>query len=367
LNLSEVVITTITKVYIVDPLNPREDVIESCCEDVKKRGAIVVFPTETVYGLGAYVFNANAVRKIFIAKGRPPDNPLIIHVTGIDQVYEVAEDIPDIVLKIARTAWPGPLTVILKKRREVPPEVSGGLPTVAVRVPAHPVALKLIECVGPIAAPSANISGRPSPTEPHHVYVDMFGRADIILDAGETFFGIESTIVDLTSDPPKLLRPGAFPYEKLVEIVGRKIVVPDVAKGLKESSIALAPGMKYKHYAPRTPLLVVEAEDYSDIDGYAKKVLEVAEERCRDRKCVLLASKETEWIYREKGFTTLIIGSRYNIYEIAKNLFSVLRDLDRLGVDLGIVEGFPEIGLGLAVMNRLRKASGYNIVRVSTC
>jgi L-threonylcarbamoyladenylate synthase len=347
----------------VDPLNPSIDIIKHCCEEVR-RGAIAVFPTETVYGLGAYVFNIDAVKKIFISKGRPPDNPLIIHIANINQVYEVAEDIPEIVFKIAKISWPGPLTVVLRKRREVPLEVSGGLPTVAVRSPAHPVALKFIECVGPIAAPSANISGKPSPTEPYHVYVDMFGRVDIILDAGETFFGVESTIVDLTVDPPKLLRPGAIPYEKLVEIIGKNIVIPDIARGLKESSIALAPGMRYKHYAPKIPLILVEAEDYSNIAKYTEKVLEVVEERCRNRKCILVVSRETENIYREKGFRTLVIGSRSNIYEIAKNLFSTLRELDRLGADLGIVEGFPEIGLGLTVMNRLRKASGYNIVKV---
>lgn len=354
---------TVTKVFVVDPLNPDEDVIEHCCKEVR-RGAITVFPTETVYGLGAYVFNVEAIRKVFTAKGRPPDNPLIVHIAKEDQIYEIAEVIPEILRKIFEKLWPGPLTVVLRRRKEVPNEVSGGLQTIAIRMPGHPVALKLIECTGPIAAPSANISGRPSPTESYHIYVDMFGRADIIIDAGSTFFGIESTIVDLTADPPILLRPGAIPYEKIIDVIGKPIVLSEVAKGIKESYIALSPGVKYKHYAPRTPLLIVEADDYRDIVGYALKVIEVVKEKCCNKKCVLIASREVENIYNEHGFKTIVIGSRQNIYEVAKNLFAVLRELDRLGVDLGIAEGFPEVGLGLTIMNRLRKASGYNIVKV---
>lgn len=354
---------TLTKVFVLDPLNPSKDVIEYCCREVK-RGALVVFPTETVYGLGAYVFNIDAVRRVFLAKGRPPDNPLIVHVASVDQVHQVAEAPPDIIKTIAEKVWPGPLTVILRKRKEIPPEVSGGLPTIAIRMPAHPIALELIECVGPIAAPSANISGRPSPTEPHHIYSDMLGRVDIIIDAGSTFFGVESTIIDLTSDPPKLLRPGALPHEKFSEILGKQVVVTDVARGLAESGIAVAPGMKYKHYAPRTPLLIVETSDYSNIDSYAQKVVEVARERCVNKRCIILASRETEVKYRAYGFSVVAIGSRQNMYEIARNLFTALRELDRLGADLAIVEGFSEIGLGLAIMNRLRKASGFNIVKV---
>lgn len=231
-------------------------------------------------------------------------------------------------------------------------------------MPAHPVALKLIECVGPIAAPSANISGRPSPTEPHHIYVDMFGRADIIIDAGDAFFGVESTIVDFTVDPPRLLRPGAFPHEKISEIIGRELAIPNFARGLSESVIALAPGMKYRHYAPQTPLLVVEANDYSNLKTYIDQFAEKVKEICQGKKCVLIASRETAESYKVLGFNVLIIGSRNNLYEIAKNLFNVLRELDRLGVDLGIAEGFPETGIGMAIMNRLRKASGYRIVRI---
>lgn len=354
---------TITKVYRVDPLNPDETTIKSCCKEVRE-GRIIVFPTETVYGLGAYVFDVNAVRKVFLAKGRPPDNPLIVHIASLKQLEEVAEDIPEDLIRVSKVVWPGPITFILKRGASVPREVSGGLNTVAVRMPGHPVALKLIECVGPIAAPSANISGRPSPTEPHHVYVDMFGRVDIILDAGETFFGVESTIVDMASDPPKILRPGPFPYEKISDIIGKQVEIPEFARGLREGNIALAPGVKYRHYAPKTRLLVVEADDYDKLDFYSAKVLEVVREKCDSIRCAVIASKETLDVYRDIDVKIIVIGSRGNLYEVARNLFKVLREVDRLGVDLGIVEGFPESGIGLAIMNRLRKASGFNVVKV---
>lgn len=352
-----------TKVFIVDPLNPDEEVLKQCCREIRSRSTTVVFPTETVYGLGAYIFDIYAVKRIFAIKERPIDNPLIVHISKFDHLYEVAEDIPDNFKDVTKKLWPGPITFILKKHREVPNEVSGGLPTIAVRMPAHPVPLRLIDCSGPIAAPSANISGRPSPTIPHHVYVDMFGRADMIIDGGETFLGVESTIVDLTTDTPKLLRPGPLPIEKLREILGKDIVVPNFAKGLSESNIALAPGTKYKHYAPKTPIVVVESSDYHDLKKYTNAVIEVIKNYLNHRY-VIIASRETAEEYKSMELNTIVIGSRYNLYEIAKNLFKVLRDVDRMGVDIAIVEGFPEIGIGLAIMNRLRKASGYNIVRV---
>lgn len=191
----------------------------------------------------------------------------------------------------------------------------------------------------------------------------MFGRADIIIDAGETFLGVESTIVDLTTDPPKLLRPGSLPVEKLKEILGKDIVVPNFAKGLGESDIALAPGTRYRHYAPKTPIVVVESSDYRDLKEYTNSVVEVVRNYSTHRY-VIVASRETAKEYEALELNTVVIGSRYNLYEIAKNLFKVLRDVDRMGVDIAIVEGFPEIGIGLAIMNRLRKASRFNIVKV---
>ncbi|ADM27162.1 translation factor SUA5 [Ignisphaera aggregans DSM 17230] len=356
----------LTKVHSVDPLNPDEDIIDRCCKAILN-GAIIVFPTETVYGLGAYVYNVEAVRKIFIAKSRPMDNPLIVHISKIDQLYEIAIDVPEIVNIIAENFWPGPLTILLRKNRSVPKEVSGGLDTVAVRMPAHPVALKLIDCSGPIAAPSANISGRPSPTSPYHVLVDMFGRADIILDAGETFFGVESTIIDILSDPPKLLRPGAMPIEKIEEVLNKRIEIPVFALGYKESEKALAPGMKYKHYAPKTPLIIAKSRDYTDCRRYAEKVKKIAMDLiARGRNIAVVASTETADIYIDLNIKIFVLGSRKNLFEIAKNLFGVLRELDRSGVDMAIVEGYPEKGIGITIMNRLIKASGYRVVDVDT-
>ena len=355
----------LTKLIRVDPLNPDLNAIRICCE-AAHRGAIFVFPTETVYGLGAYAFDEKAVKRIFIAKGRPIDNPLIVHIANARQLEEVVDEIPETLNKLLRSVWPSPLTVILRKRPSVPKVVTAGLETVAVRMPAHPVALKLIECIGPVAAPSANISGRPSPTTSHHILIDMYGRVDIILDAGDTFFGVESTIVDLTSTPPKLLRPGPIPVEKLCEILGTEIEVPPVARGLCESSKALAPGMKYRHYAPQTKLIVAECQNYQRVDLCAKRLAETIRREYIDKgvKVVVIASKETKHIYESQGIKTLVIGSRSNLYEVAKNLFTVLREVDRLGVDLAVAEGFEEYGIGLAIMNRLRKASGYNMIRI---
>ncbi len=354
----------LTKVYSVDPLNPDENVIHSCCRSLLN-GAIIVFPTETVYGLGAYIYNVDGIKKIFIAKGRPMDNPLIVHISRIDNLYEIAIDIPEIVNSIVESFWPGPLTILLKRNPRIPKEVSGGMDTIAIRMPGHPVALKLIDCSGPIAAPSANISGRPSPTSTHHVLVDMFGRADIILDAGETFFGIESTIIDIQSTPPRLLRPGAIPVEKVEEVIGQRIEISISALGYKESEKALAPGMKYKHYAPKTPLLVVISKEYSNIREYAERVRAVIRDfLARGRRVAVISSIETMDIYRDLNIRIFTIGSRKNLFEVAKNLFSVLRELDRSGVDIAIAEGYPEKGIGIAIMNRLIKASGYRVVEV---
>ena len=354
----------ITKIFKVDALNPDEDIIMECCRMVLE-GKIVAFPTETVYGLGASAFNSMAVRRIFIAKGRPLDNPLIVHISKLNHLEEIAEDTPEEVWKLIKKVWPGPLTVILKKNRRVVKEVTAGLDTVAVRMPAHPVALKLIDCSTPLAAPSANLSGRPSPTSGHHVVLDMYGRADAIIDAGETFFGVESTIINLVTDPPILLRPGPIPVEILRNILGKEIVISNVARGLMEGKIALAPGMKYRHYAPQTRIILIESKDYRDLVRYASIVKSKAIEFIRQGlRIAIIASRETAPMYRDIEAKILIIGSRENMYEVAKNLFSILREVDKLAVDIAIAEGFPEESIGLAIMNRLRKASGYTIIRV---
>ncbi|MEM4637370.1 MAG: L-threonylcarbamoyladenylate synthase [Nitrososphaerota archaeon] len=356
-----------TKVFKVGPDHIEIRFIEEAVKVIRD-GGLVVFPTETVYGLGADTFNRGAIVKIFEAKGRPLDNPLIIHIASTDQLEEVV-DLKFVKLDVYRLMekfWPGPLTFILPKAQHVPYEVTAGRNTVAVRMPAHPVALKLIELSRtPIAAPSANLSGKPSPTLPEHVIKDMMGRVDVILDSGETLYGVESTIIDLTRDPPILLRPGAVPVEEVEKYLQKKIVVPDFARGIAEAPEPLSPGMKYRHYAPNTPLIVLEAEDYSNLQGYVEKILEyISVLKSSGKKILVLASRETENLYRGLDANVLVLGSRKNLFEIAKNLFPILRSIDELGVDLAVVEGFEERGLGLTIMNRLRKASGYNIVKI---
>ncbi len=340
----------LTKLFRVDALYPDPSILDVVCRDVLS-GKIIVFPTETVYGLGASIYRPEAIRRIFIAKNRPIDNPLIIHISRREHLYETAVDIPDAVWRLIELVWPGPLTLVLKGGSAVPPEATAGLPTVAIRMPAHPVAEKLIDCTGPLAAPSANISGRPSPTTSHHILTDMFGRTDIIIDAGDTIFGIESTIVDFSIKPPRLLRPGAMPIERITEILGIEVTVTDVSRGYVEAEEALAPGMKYRHYAPSTPLIVVETRKPED-------VLKVALSLRRERKRIaVITCRENVEIYQGIVDKIITVGSRENLFEVAKNLFTTLRELDRLGVDIAVAESFPEKGIGLAIMNRLRKAS----------
>ncbi|BFH74556.1 L-threonylcarbamoyladenylate synthase [Sulfurisphaera javensis] len=340
-----------TQIIKIDPLNPEIDKIRIAAEVIRK-GGTVAFPTETVYGLGANAYDGNACLKIFQAKNRPVDNPLIVHIADFEQLYDIARDIPDKVLEIAQTVWPGPLTFVLKKTDKVPKEVTAGLDTVAVRMPAHPIALQLIRESGvPIAAPSANLATRPSPTKAEDVIADINGRVDIIIDGGHTFFGVESTIVNVTVDPPVLLRPGPFTFEELKKLFG-DIIVPEYAQGKGEAEIALAPGMKYKHYAPNTKMLLVENRSiFKNVVNLVAKKYKVA----------VLITKEMSKEY--DSLPHLILGSDENLYEVARNLFDSFRELDKLNVDLGLMIGFPERGIGFAIMNRARKASGFSIVK----
>jgi len=348
----------VTRVFKVDPLNPDQDVIRQVAS-ILRSGGLVAFPTETVYGLGAAVFNEQAVRRVYNVKQRPFDNPLIIHISSLEMLYLVAEDISEREVKLIEKFWPGPLTLILPRNPRVPRVVSGGLDTVAVRMPAHPVALALIRELGePIAAPSANLAGRPSPTSAEHVIQDLYGKIDAIVDGGVTLYGIESTIINARTNPPILLRPGAYPVEEIERVLGEKVAVPDYARGLGEATLALAPGMRYRHYAPETPLILVDPVS-GRIDTLVSKVLStIMELRDMYSKICVVSSKETANAYRSlEGVSVIEIGSRWNIFEVTRNLFKTLRILDTLKCDIGLVEGFEERGLGLAVMNRLRKAS----------
>ncbi len=340
-----------TKVIKVDPINPSEEDIKEAAELIVK-GELVVFPTETVYGLGADATNSNAVKKIFLVKRRPIDNPIIVHVSSVEELYDVASEVPSKLIELTDRFWPGPLTFILKRKPKIVPEVSAGLETVAVRAPAHPVALSLIRLSGrPIAAPSANKSGKPSPTEAKHVLEDLGGEIPLILDAGKTFYGVESTVIDLTREPPVLLRPGAFPLEELQKILG-KILVPSFARGFSEfEGEVISPGLKYRHYAPEKPLILVEGKDL---------VSNIRELLSQYKKAGLILSKETAHFFKDHE-NLMVLGSKEKLFEVAYNLFSSLREMDKRDVEVIIVEGIEEKGLGLAIMNRLRKAASKRI------
>lgn len=337
-----------TRIMKIDQINPDIKKIKIAA-NIIKNGGLVAFPTETVYGLGANSLNSEAVLKIFKVKNRPADNPLINHIADIEWIYKLAEKVPEEAIILAKNFWPGPLTMIFKKRKIVPDVVTAGLKTTSIRMPKNKIALNLIkysQC--PIAAPSANTSGKPSPTMAEHVIHDLYGKIECIIDGGKTNIGVESTVIDLTVHPPLLLRPGGVTYEMLKEFIDIKIH-PAAKVMIKFNEKTASPGMKYRHYAPKADLILVEGE----IDDIIKKIQDICEEN-RGKKIGIIATKETKEFY---GNNVRIIGSRKDIRTVATNLFKILRDFDNEGVDLIISEGFSTKGLGLAVMNRLRKAA----------
>ncbi len=350
-----------TLVLKVDPDAPNSETIHLAASLIRQ-GGLVAFPTETVYGLGADALNSNAVLALFKAKRRPHDNPPIVHVGKIEDVYKLAREVPAKAEKLMELFWPGPLTLIFKRLEIVPAVTVAGLDTIAVRMPKHNVALALIrESERPIAAPSANLAGKPSPTTAEHVLEDLEGRIDAVLDAGPTQIGVESTVLDMTVDPPQVLRPGGTPYEALKEVLG-KVELHPVAIAEKELPVnkARSPGMKHKHYAPKADMVIVEGELLAVI----KKVKELTEDyRRKGCKVGVLATRET--VAHHNADVVKSLGSRSNSAEIAKNLFKTLREFDLEGVDIIIAEGIPAEGLGLAIMNRLRKASSHKIVKAS--
>ncbi|MGB9866299.1 MAG: L-threonylcarbamoyladenylate synthase [Bacillota bacterium] len=352
-----------TLVLKVNPQEPDLSVLATAA-NVIRRGGLVAFPTETVYGLGANALDPVAVRSIFAAKGRPLDNPVIVHVSHHDQVRGLVSQVTPVSQILMERFWPGPLTLVLPRSEAVPPEVCAGLDTVALRMPAHKVALKLIELAGvPIAAPSANASGRPSPTRASHVLEDLDGKVDVILDAGPTGVGVESTVVDARGTPVVVLRPGGVTLEQLKQALGSDKVILHRA-ALDETALGSgpppSPGMKYRHYAPKAKLIVVAGLP----DRLAAVVLELAHKFSREGKSVaILASEETAHQYRSE-YRVLVAGSRRQLDVVAANLFAKLRECDRMGVDVVIAEGYPEEGVGLAVMNRLLRAAGGQVIRV---
>ena len=348
-----------TVVFKVDSQQPDIEKVRVAANMIRE-GGLVAFPTETVYGLGADALNAKAVLALFTAKERPLDNPPIVHVENIKDVYTLAEQIPPKADKLMKEFWPGPLTLIFRRSRAVPDVTVAGLETVAVRMPQHAVALALIkESKRPIAAPSANLAGKPSSTSAEHVFADLNGRINAILDGGPTRIGVESTVLDLSIEPAMVLRPGGTSLEALKNVLGNVKLHPFVVAE-KELAIenARSPGMKHRHYAPQAPVILVEGA-ISPVMATVKSL--IGSYWLQDKRVGVLATAETAWAYEADVVKSL--GSRRNVDGMAANLFRLLREFDEENVDVIISESVPTEGLGLAVMNRLRKASGYHIVK----
>lgn len=324
-------------------------------------GEVVAFPTETVYGLGANGMDADASVKIYEAKGRPSDNPLILHIAEFDQLDEIARDISDDAWKIMKAFWPGPMTIVLHKKDAVPMKTTGGLHTVAVRMPSHPVARELILQAGvPIAAPSANRSGRPSPTEAVHVLEDMDGRIPMILDGGKVGIGIESTIIDMTEDKPVILRPGFITPEMVDEVVSGVTIDPAILGGpLAEGLKPKAPGMMYRHYAPLGDMWLVE--------GAMEEVVQTINEMTKQQqqlgyKVAVIGTDEN--IDEYQADIVRSIGSRKDPATIGANLYGTLREMDQLGVQIIYGESYGEEEFFGAIRNRILKAAGYQVLKV---
>ena len=376
--------------------------------EILRQGGLVAFPTETVYGLGGNGLNPEAARKIYAAKGRPSDNPLILHVAKIEEVLPLVDSIPEKARLLMESFWPGPLTLIMKKSPLVPLESTGGLQTVAIRCPDNALTLSLIEKAGiPVAGPSANLSGHPSPTEAAHVYHDLAGRIEGILDDGAVGIGVESTILDMSTDRPTLLRPGAITLEDLEEVLSEKPEVDPtlLGKKMEDGFVPKAPGMKYRHYAPRAEMILFRARKAENADRrIAEAILRFLEEReeqqekrlekqdqeedrqqnqqgdrqqnkKEDRrqdselsKVAILCAEETKKEYAsfcaEKGILLKVLGKREEPLSMTHNLFRILRDCDEEGVELILSEAYSEEGVGFALMNRMKKAAGQKIVDI---
>ncbi len=347
-----------TRVVKVNVKNPEKEIIEEAAEIIRD-GGTVAFPTETVYGLGANGLDENAIDNIFIAKGRPQDNPLILHVSSKEQIESLVEKIPEEAIPIMEKFWPGPLTMIFKKNCKVPKKVTGGLSTVAIRMPNNKVALKLIEsAVVPIAAPSANISGRPSPTEASHVVEDLNGKINMIIDGGKTGIGVESTVLDMSESVPTILRPGKVTYEELKLLIDNVEQDKSIIKE-NENIIPKSPGQKYRHYAPKSEMIIFSGE----VDNIVSSINDCAKKYIEEGKNVgIMATEETKNRYSQG--TILTVGSRENKGTIAKNLFDIIRRFDYLDVDIILAEGVDTAGIGTAIMNRMTKASSGNIKTV---
>lgn len=341
--------------------NPEEDNLTiSQAAAILKNNGLVAIPTETVYGLGGNAMDEGAAAKIYAAKGRPSDNPLIVHIAKVSDLTLLSDQVPEKAYALAERFWPGPLTMIVRKNKSVPYTVTGGLETVAVRLPSHEVARAVIEASGTfVAAPSANLSGRPSPTDAIHVIEDLDGRVDMIIDDGAIDIGVESTIVDLTEDIPVILRPGYVTKSMLEEVIGEVKLDQGLMASAPSDVKPKAPGMKYRHYAPEAELVIVEGEADKVLD---RLLLLTAEGLECGKKVGIMVTSEHAPFFREGE--VVILGKAGDNGQIARNLFAALRSFNGKNVDIIYSEAFSEEGIGQAVMNRLVKAAGHRIIKV---
>lgn len=349
-----------TIMQTINPESFRDEELEEACRILQK-GGLVAFPTETVYGLGGDAMHPEASAKIYAAKGRPSDNPLIVHIADMDALEDIAQSVPEAAVKLADHFWPGPLTMIFPKKEAVPKSTTGGLETVAVRMPSHPVARALIRESGVyIAAPSANTSGRPSPTKAEHVKEDLDGRIDMILDGGAVGIGLESTIVDLSTGVPTILRPGYITGEMLEDVLGEVQVDPAIlSQKMNPNIVAKAPGMKYRHYAPKGQMTIIEGDTGKVVDEINRLVKEKTDEGC---SVAVIATEETKDAYACANVRS--VGSRATEGSIAAGLYDILRGMDHIGAEYIYAESFEKDTLGKAIMNRMLKAAAYHVIKV---
>ena len=343
-----------TKIWTMD--DPDFDKLGEAAR-ILANGGLVAFPTETVYGLGAIFNNESALRKIFAVKGRPADNPLIVHIGQLTQLTELTTKVGSKAERLIAEFWPGPLTLIFPKRKEVSLVVSAGLDTVAVRMPSHPVAKSLLELTGiPVAAPSANLSGRPSPTRGDHVRQDLAGKIDAIIDGGSCSKGIESTVLSLAGKAPVILRPGSVTREMIEKVLCETVEISGTHAGGNDRP--LAPGMKYRHYAPQAPVLLIKGEN--------RKVVAEINRLLADnpsRKAIVLGSTENVGQYHNEW--VLDLGPKAEPEIMATRLYDLLRFCDQLPVEMIYIEGVEAAGIGVAIANRIEKAAGGNVIHVS--
>ena len=329
-----------------------EDNIQEAA-DIIKHGGLVAIPTETVYGLAANALDGDSVAKMFVAKGRPMDNPVIVHISDIAEIYKLVSDFPEKAKILAQNFWPGPLTMVLPKSDLIPDEVSAGLDTVGIRMPSHRISKEIIKLSGcPYAAPSANLSGSPSPTTAQHVINDLNGRLDAIVDGGQSEVGLESTVITLATDIPTVLRPGGITLEQLKKVIGEVQVDPAVFEGVKGNQKVASPGMKYKHYAPRARVIIINSSD----NGYINYV----NSHAKAGVAALCYNEDAEKL-NVYAFT---YGAKNDYEEQAKELFDVLRDIDKSSCELVYARCPKPVGVGMAVYNRLIRAAGFEVIDI---